>query len=64
MKALVVHDSSYGNTETLARAIGEAVGEGATVMPAAQSDPFGVRATGSIDCGLPHAGRKADGFSN
>ena len=37
MKALVVYDSSYGNTEALARAIGEAAGEGATVISAAQA---------------------------
>jgi flavodoxin len=36
MKALVIYDSQYGNTEKLARALGDALGDGAKVLTAGE----------------------------
>jgi len=41
MKAWIVYDSVWGNTERVARSIGEAVGREARVFPVAEADPAG-----------------------
>jgi len=39
MKAMVVYDSAYGNTEQIARAIAEGVGQGTEVVLAGSAQP-------------------------
>ena len=38
MKALVIYDSLYGNTEQIAKAIGQGIGEDAKVVRSAEAD--------------------------
>lgn len=58
MKTLVVYDSVHGNTEKLAKAIGEAVTGGAEVLKAGSTDPKGLSDVGLLVMGCPtHGGR-------
>ena len=60
MKALIVYDSVYGNTEKIARAIGEAItpsGE-VKVLRAGEANPSELASTDLLIVGSPtHAGR-------
>jgi len=61
MKAWVVYDSQYGNTEKVARAVGSALGPDATVMRADRADPAHVGAIGLLVVGSPtHGGRPTE----
>ena len=58
IKALVTYDSVYGNTEKVAKAMGEALGEGAEVRHADQVDPAEMGSLDLIIVGSPtHGGR-------
>jgi flavodoxin len=58
MKTLVVYDSVHGNTEQLARAIGEAVGGEAEVLRADAVDPSQLKTVELLIVGAPtHGGR-------
>lgn len=65
MKALVVYDSVYGNTEQIARAIGEAVSSDSMVLRAGQldtsrADKFDIMVVGSPTLG----GRASEPIQN
>jgi len=58
MKTLVVYDSVYGNTEKIARAIGEAINGEVEVVHANAVNPSGLDAYNLLVVGGPtHAGR-------
>ena len=58
MKALVVYDSVHGNTEKVARAIGEAIEGDVEVLHADKVDPSGLKELDLLAVGGPtHAGR-------
>jgi flavodoxin I len=58
MKTLVVYDSVHGNTEQIARAIGEAVGGGAEVLRAEAVEPAELKTVDLLFVGAPtHGGR-------
>lgn len=57
MKVLVVYDSQYGNTEKIARAIGDAI-PGARVLHASEADASELESLGLLIVGSPtHGGR-------
>jgi flavodoxin len=57
MKTLIIYDSQYGNTEKIARAIGDAIPE-ARVIHASESDPSELETVDLILVGSPpHGGR-------
>ncbi len=57
MNALIVYDSQYGNTEKIARAIGDAI-PGARVLHASEADPSELETVGLLIVGSPtHGGR-------
>jgi len=65
MKALVIYDSVYGNTEKVAKAIGEALGEGAEVTQADQVDPAKLGSLDILIVGSPtHGGRPTKPISS
>lgn len=58
MKTLVVYDSLYGNTEKIARAIGDAVGGDVHVLRVGEVDPSGLPTLDLLIVGSPtHGGR-------
>ena len=60
MKALIVYDSVYGNTEKIARAIAEAItpSNEVKVLGAGEADPSELESTDLLIVGSPtHAGR-------
>lgn len=58
MKALIVYDSVHGNTEQIAKAIGSAAGEGATVMRIGAAIPESLDDFRLLIIGSPtHGGR-------
>ena len=58
MKALVVYDSLYGNTEQIAKAIGEGIGGGVKVVRSAEADVSSLGDYDLIIIGAPtQAGR-------
>jgi flavodoxin I len=67
MKALIVYDSVYGNTEKIARAIAEAVtpsGE-VKVLGAGEADPSELESTELLIVGSPtHGGRPTPAVQN
>ena len=67
MKALIVYDSVYGNTEKIARAIAEAItpsGE-AKVLGAGEADPSELESTDLLIVGSPtHGGRPTPAVQN
>ena len=58
MRILVVYDSSYGNTEAVAKVIGEAVGGDTAVLPATQTAPANLASAGLLIVGTPTQGGK------
>jgi flavodoxin len=61
MKALVVYDSLHGNTETIAKAIGEAIGGDVEVRRAGEVDSSEVGAVDLLIVGAPtHGGRASE----
>ena len=57
MNVLVVYDSQYGNTEKIARAIGDAI-PGVRVLHASEADPSELETVGLLIVGSPtHGGR-------
>ncbi len=57
MNALIVYDSQYGNTEKIARAIGDAI-PGARVLHASEADTSELESVGLLIVGSPtHGGR-------
>ena len=57
MKTLIVYDSQYGNTEKIARAIGDAIPE-ARVLHASEANPSGLESVDLLIVGSPtHGGR-------
>lgn len=58
MKALVVYDSLHGNTEGIARAVAEAMGEGTRALRAREAAADAVAAADLVVLGAPtHGGR-------
>jgi flavodoxin len=61
MKALIVYDSLYGNTEKIAKAIGDALGGEADVLRVVEVDPRDVGAVDLLIVGSPtHGGRPTE----
>ena len=58
MNVSIVYDSTYRNTESLARAMGEAIGPTARVMPVAQTDPAALNHLDLLIVGSPTQGGK------
>jgi flavodoxin len=57
MNALIVYDSQYGNTEKIARAIGDAI-PGARVLHASEAEPSELETVDLLIVGSPtHGGR-------
>ena len=56
MKALVVYDSLYGNTEKIAKAIGEGLGEGAKVVKVKEAKAEEVASNHLVIIGSPTQG--------
>lgn len=59
MKALVVYDSVYGNTEKIARAIGEGISEDTRVVRAAEASPVDFESVDLLIVGAPTQGGRA-----
>jgi flavodoxin len=58
MKALVVYDTVYGNTEKIAKAIGDAVNSEVKVLRASEANPSELKAFDLLIIGSPtHGGR-------
>lgn len=58
MKTLVVYDSVHGNTEEIAKAIGDAIPGEVKVLPVGQVDAFELKTLDLLIVGAPtHAGR-------
>jgi flavodoxin I len=61
MKTLVVYDSLYGNTRTIAEAIGDAVPGDVEVLHAGEADPSALQAYDLLIVGAPtHGGRASE----
>jgi len=56
MKILVVYDSVYGNTEEIAKAIGEGIGEDTKVVKAENTDPADLESVELLIAGSPTYG--------
>jgi flavodoxin I len=56
MKALVIYDSKYGNTEKIAKAVAEGIGEDVTVMKAEEADVTNLGFYNLIIAGAPTQG--------
>jgi flavodoxin len=56
MKALVIYDSTYGNTEKIANAIGGAIAGDVKVVPAAEADPTRLQSIDLLIVGSPTQG--------
>ena len=56
MKALLVYDSTYGNTEEIAKAIGGAMGSDARMLRAADANPAEIKAVDLLIVGSPTQG--------
>lgn len=58
MRTLIVYDSVYGNTEKIARAVGDAIGDEVVVLKAGEVNPSKVDESDLIIIGSPtHGGR-------
>ncbi|MBU7004280.1 MAG: flavodoxin family protein [Theionarchaea archaeon] len=65
MKSIVAYDSVYGNTEKVAKAIGEALGEDARVLHADQVDASELGSLDLLIVGTPtHGGRPTKPVAN
>jgi len=61
MKTLVVYDSLHGNTEKVAKAIGDAVGGEAKVSSVGEADPSELKSFDLLFVGSPtHGGRASE----
>ncbi len=61
MKTLVIYDSRYGNTERIAKAIGEAVGGEVTVLSVGEADASELKSFELLFVGSPtHGGRASE----
>jgi len=59
MKALIVYDSVYGNTEKIARSIGSAITGDVKVLRAAEVNPSELESVDLLIVGSPtHGGRQ------
>jgi flavodoxin len=56
MKAIVVYESLWGNTEKIARAVAEGLGEGARAVPTERATPDVVAAADLVVAGAPVLG--------
>jgi flavodoxin len=56
MKTLIVYDSAYGNTEQIAKAMGEAIGDGVRVARAGDVDARGLKDYELVIVGSPTQG--------
>ncbi len=59
MKALIVYDSQYGNTEKIARAIGSAIAGEVKVVRVGEADPAAIVGPDWIIVGSPTQGGRA-----
>jgi flavodoxin len=59
MRALVIYDSAYGNTETIARAICDAIAGEVRLIRASEANPADVNAMDLLIVGSPTYGGKA-----
>lgn len=59
MKALIVYDSVYGNTEQIARAIGDAITDDVKVLRADAVDPSDLESIDLLIVGAPTYGGRA-----
>ncbi len=59
MQTLIVFDSQFGNTEKIARAIGEAIGEVSKVVHASDADPAALATVDLLIVGSPTQGGRA-----
>lgn len=59
MRTLIVYDSQFGNTERVARAIGEAIGGDVKVVHASQADAESMAAVDLLIIGAPTQGGRA-----
>jgi flavodoxin len=65
MNTWVVYDSLYGNTERIARAVGDALGPDARVMRAGGVDPADLESVGLLVVGSPtHGGRASEAIQD
>jgi flavodoxin I len=58
MKAWIVYDSVYGNTEKIAKSMGDALGSGASVMRASEADAAKAAGLDLLVVGSPTFGGK------
>ena len=59
MKALVVYDSLYGNTEKISKAIGSAITGEVKVLPVGQANPAELKSLDLLIVGSPTQGGRA-----
>jgi len=59
MKTLIIYDSMYGNTEKIARAMGDAVPENVKVIHAGEASPSELESIDLLIVGSPTQGFKA-----
>jgi len=59
MKALIVYDSMYGNTEKIAKAIGEAINGDSRVLRASEANPSELKSIDILIIGSPTQGFRA-----
>ena len=59
MKAIVIYDSTYGNTEKIAQSIGSAIGSGAKVVRISSVNPSDLDAVDLLVFGSPTQGGRA-----
>lgn len=59
MKALVIYDSLYGNTEKIAKAIGGAITGEVKVLPVGQANPAELKSLDLLIVGSPTQGGRA-----
>ena len=65
MKILVIYDSVYGNTEKVARAMGEAITNDVKVVPAKEARPDDLEGLDILVIGAPtQGGRPTQGMQN
>jgi len=64
MKALIVYDSVYGNTEKIARAIGEAITGEVKVVRAGEANPSDLESIDLLVVGAPTQGGRATAAVN
>jgi flavodoxin len=58
MKAVIVYDSAYGNTEKIAKSIGDALGSEVKVLRVAEANPSQLQSIDLLIVGSPTQGGK------